>query len=80
MVFRAGRMHIVTAAAVCLLGGALRRPLIDGTGLDGWWTFDVRWTFPWRDDPSAVSPEAAIERTIPTRKVVVTAVSRPSEN
>ena len=72
-----------------LLGTALRRRLIDGTGLNGLWTFDVRWTFPWRDDPSAVSPEAAIEdqlglklveRTVSTRKVVVTAVSRPSEN
>lgn len=72
-----------------LLGAALRRPLVDGTGLDGLWSFDVRWTFPWKDHPDSVTPEDAIEqqlglklveRTVSTRKVVVTAVSRPTEN
>ncbi|MGE0447574.1 MAG: TIGR03435 family protein, partial [Vicinamibacterales bacterium] len=40
------------------LGSALRQPLFDGTGLDGLWNFDVHWTRTWRDDPSALRPEA----------------------
>jgi uncharacterized protein (TIGR03435 family) len=75
------------AALPSAMGVQLRAPVIDQTGLPGWWSFDVKWSAPVRGIGTAdqISPADALEKqlglkleqvSIPKPVLVVDSVER----